>query len=246
MPFQWKRQAYRQRFMELEQRITYKNPGHSDQLAHGSWAKKTLSNFSLFGSAAGVSGPDSGRVKAAVSSIQAVHRLQPLPKIQTYRGRGVGQTGSYTFSKGAGSIRVDTNDPTSGFTAAHEIGHMLDREKFGGGNKFGSVHDPKLAPLRKAMDSSRAVRSLQSARTSGKIQLSLMTAVHAPPTYFNYLCDRREIFARAYAQYIATRSRNPQLRLQLRARQKSLIPIQWPDRDFEPIAKEFDRLLAGA
>lgn len=63
-----------------------------------------------------------------------------------------------------------------------------------------------------------------------------------------YLLMPPELFARAYAQWIGQKL-FAQIRSEVRAygdgwRQYGY-HAQWEDKDFEPIAKEFDRLFAG-
>lgn len=53
------------------------------------------------------------------------------------------------------------------------------------------------------------------------------------------------MFARAYSQYIAVKSNNPQMIKELKAAQKSDYSsfTVWQDEEFKPIAAEFDKLF---
>ena len=68
-------------------------------------------------------------------------------------------------------------------------------------------------------------------------------------TYWRYLRHRNELFARAYAQYIAWRSGDPVMREQLDtilADKGPEIRLEhWPYEEFLPIVEAFDRLFEG-
>jgi hypothetical protein len=62
-----------------------------------------------------------------------------------------------------------------------------------------------------------------------------------------YLLTPHELFARAYAQYIALVSESSELRAQMRtAHQIQVFAVyhpQWDDDDFEPIRRQLDELF---
>ena len=60
--------------------------------------------------------------------------------------------------------------------------------------------------------------------------------------------SNHEIFARAYAQYIATKSKNPEMLAVLRSRQGKPedgkgYPDQWDDDDFVPLYEEIENIF---
>jgi hypothetical protein len=66
--------------------------------------------------------------------------------------------------------------------------------------------------------------------------------------YVTFMLRAQEMWARSYAQYIATRSGDPILRAQLFLERERLAgmpyyPEQWDDDDFAPIAEAIDELL---
>ena len=81
----------------------------------------------------------------------------------------------------------------------------------------------------------------------------------ASPAWFKYAHSDIELWARAYAQYIAVRSGDLAMMAQLRMQQETYtdaaaqkwqtpelaIPVQWQDDDFEPIAQAIDELFAA-
>ena len=92
-----------------------------------------------------------------------------------------------------------------------------------------------------------------------------MRAIRRTPTYqaiaavaraggpgvkqWKYLRHRNELFARAYAQYVAWRSGDPVMREQLDALLGDASPtkrlMHWPYKEFLPIVEAFDRLFEG-
>lgn len=62
--------------------------------------------------------------------------------------------------------------------------------------------------------------------------------------YVDYLLDRRELWARSYTQYVATRSQDPNLLEWLRREQGHFsYKEHWKDESFEPVAKAIDDIF---
>lgn len=130
---------------------------------------------------------------------------------------------------------------------AHEIGHFIDLSGLPSGSASG--------PRRHFGSTTPAWRRMQL----------LMRAIRRTPTYqtiasaarsggpgvkqWKYLRHRNEIFARAYAQYVAWRSGDPVMREQLDAILAHPNPKRsfehWPYEEFLPIVEAFDRLFEG-
>jgi len=142
-------------------------------------------------------------------------------------------------------------------TLAHEYGHFLDHHLFGNGKPFptlngmatlarikakdGPVESPELNGLMNAIYKSHAVKKLVEKHDSNAAQGR--TTEHA-----QYLLMPPELFARAYAQWIGSKA-SAQIRNEVEAYGDGWLRhgyhAQWEDKDFEPIAREFDRLFAG-
>lgn len=60
-----------------------------------------------------------------------------------------------------------------------------------------------------------------------------------------YYLRPREMFARAYAQYIALRSGDEVMLDQILRRKADFPGTQWDDADFGPVAKAFDELFTA-
>jgi len=186
-------------------------------------------------------------VDRALSAIDKVHRVEGLPRIQV-RVEQLRGNGSYeSYGSRHFVVRVGGNGEHPSFTAAHEIGHAIDHHIFGDGD----------ANLEHCGSSSGHFRSLMrsivhSDAVQGLIANShhaLRTNNHANASIASYLLDRRELFARAYSQWIAVRSGDRDMLGQMRSTRSAWASMgwhkQWEDHDFEPIAREMDSLFAA-
>lgn len=93
---------------------------------------------------------------------------------------------------------------------------------------------PELKALKAAMGATAAYQRLK-ARPSGLTFKS-----------WRYYLTSKETFARAYAQYIATKTQDPVMLAELRKMQagdESRLGIQWSDQDFVPVMTAFDALF---
>lgn len=138
-------------------------------------------------------------------------------------------------------------------TTAHEYGHFLDHQLFGSGkpkltgmatlarvkNPRGPMESEELHALMKAVYKSEAVKKLVEKHDDN--EMNGRSNEHAM-----YLLMPPELFARAYAQWIG-RKASAQIRNEVQAYgdgwRRYGYHAQWEDKDFEPIALEFDRLF---
>jgi hypothetical protein len=192
-------------------------------------------------------------VNEAVRAIGAVHTVpKDLYKIPIkVTGSLAGANGIYKVWQPFGGNEINVSKWAFGpaSTAAHEYGHFLDHHLFGNGqprlNGFGTGQrgNKELAPLMEAMYRSKAIREvLKKHDEHGK------NGNYHGRDVTNYLLMPQEVFARSYAQYIGLRGSKQIHRevhdygTQWRSHGYS---AQWEDKDFEPIAREFDRLFAN-
>ena len=116
-------------------------------------------------------------------------------------------------------------------TTAHEIGHFLDYSGLQGGGYSTDAPGKLLRLLLQQIEKTSTYKAL--AKASGKRTLK-------------YLMAPRELFARAYAQYVAWRSGDETMLGQIDrvlALQGSNKLRQWPYADFLPLIYRFDRLF---
>lgn len=192
-----------------------------------------------------------------LSAIGKVHGDGELPVIPIERERAKSRFGGYWHKTHTGeatkiSLRTGGFDDHPELTLAHEIGHFLDHQGAGERGVFSSVEDGAFAEFRRVVSQTRAIREIERLVKESAIPVMHGGARIEYPVdrkYLTYLLDPKEVWARAYAQYITLRSGDQtlreqldQLRLRLRWAQVHY-PSQWDDDDFAPVAEAVDRLM---
>ena len=188
-------------------------------------------------------------MERAISLVDKVHDDGELPKIYFIKSTDkevLGYIGMDKITGRAKQISVSTYSPHKELTTLHEIGHFLDLEGFGKKGFFSSkqsleILDDWFAAVRK----SKAIKSLEKMKQERKykgIHLSVKQM-----KFVNYLLYEHEIWARAYAQYIATKSGDVTTKEQVQLKRTSggdiWLSQQWSDSDFKPIMEEMDRIF---
>lgn len=195
-------------------------------------------------------------VSHAIEAAGKVHRvpkdLYKLPVKVT--GSLGGANGLYKIWQPFGGNEINVSKwaahPSS--TAAHEYGHFLDHHLFGDGKPTirglasikwatGQPEGKEVAPLMRALYKSDAARKLV-AKHRDNVRIG---DAHGQQ-YTQYLLMPPEMLARAYAQYIGLRASKEILqgtREYGEHWRRHGYHAQWDDKDFEPIAREFDRLF---
>jgi hypothetical protein len=148
------------------------------------------------------------------------------------------------------SIKVSDQAKGPAISVVHEMGHYLDSYAIGRKGIFtseeiGSVFDGFL----RAANDTDAIKELRRRNIEGTFMKGGEQRTLSPKGFEHteYLLEPKEIWARAYAQYIATRSGSTILKQDL---EKSLlrskdsgIPYQWDEKDFVLMGKEMDKLM---
>ena len=188
-----------------------------------------------------------------LSVIDQIHgdgNLPVIPVIET----GTSSAGGFLASARDGrSLRIEIGlrGLHPHMTLIHELGHFLDYETLGRPREFASAAG-HIALLMEAIGRSETIRRL-TARIGRKYAVipDVRGRSRREPVQqgtVRRLLLPEERFARAYAQYIVTRSRDPILQAQLHRKRANRLTQgvyyeQWDDDDFVPIAREFDALL---
>lgn len=205
----------------------------------------------------------SGKANKGVDhTLEAIGKVHEIPsnltkvpvKVTGYLG---GANGMYWFRHPSGRSEINVSKyaawPAS--TLAHEYGHFLDHHLFGNGK-------PRL-------DGAGTLRNLNKANKNAEATelRGLMNAIYRSDAakklvakhnerardglntdFARYMLMPPELFARAYAQWIGTKT-SPQIRNEVAMYgadcQRHGYHAQWTDEDFKPIHAEFDRLFAG-
>lgn len=181
-------------------------------------------------------------INDAMRLIDRVHGDGALPTIPVGITSGTRTLGKYKYySITAKSVGLDVSRAGEHprLTFAHEVGHFLDHKGWGAPG-YSSAFEGAAEPWRKAIAASPEVQALRDLRTSG--------ATAAIRKWARYATSWHELWARSYAQWIAHRSGDPRMALELTsvktdtARQAYHLS-QWGSVEFEPIAKALDDLF---
>ena len=205
------------------------------------------------------SGPLEKPIASALKAIDEVHGDGALARIPVEETDSTDELGAFRASMTRGPDRIDIsrhgNHPE--LTFAHEVGHYLDLFAVPGGRNPKSYSwrhwdtDPLVADWKQAVEASGAFAQLKALEGVKSVQVPYL---HRQITYpidqktVAYLTSWEEVWARSYAQYIATRSSNTTMKAELeKERDPKTYRVyyckQWSDADFEPIAEAFDQLF---
>lgn len=200
-------------------------------------------------------------IEAALSAIDQVHGDGELPTIPIKPASGKRHWGEYirqrSFNGQARSleIRLSTKGEHRALTLAHEVGHFLDFEQIRiehqlGSKMYGQTVEAEVTAFLDAARKSRAYQRIDDLyyRRARLHYMDSETEVNADRKYCRYLEDPVELWARAYAQYIAKRSGSIVLLDELQATLSGIAdgyryPSQWEDDDFAPIEAAIDAIF---
>lgn len=208
--------------------------------------------------------PSSGKYarvyEDALTAIDAVHGDGTLPEIPVKTQSNMQAHGQYVHFIGGGprDIAINGKGDHLQTTLAHEVGHFLDHMGIGEPGKFASESSPLLGEWRQATGMSQAMQSLVNKSLKPESYAVNVTVTHSSgqqltynakpsPEHLRYLLSDKEVWARSYAQYVATRSGNEAMLAQIAEQRKDQLygDRQWADDDFQPIARAIDNLFQG-
>lgn len=191
------------------------------------------------------------RVGHGIQVIDRVHKDGKLPMVPVQRSQStkeLGAFGIHRHTRQPAYIKVSRYSDHPDLTTVHEVGHFLDHNGIGTPGGFSSDLAATAPELPEIGEWWRAVEGSDSYNKF----LHLLT-VNEPgvdhKSIREYWLDPAELWARSYAQYIATRSGDRVLLTQLRAMQERqtandlAYPSQWSHEDFHPIINAMDKLF---
>lgn len=200
------------------------------------------------------------RLETAVDAINKVHGSKNMPTIpinvtsNISRANGNFQP-AYEDKDVFIGINVEGDDLE--ITLVHEVGHFIDyrgigKTKMTAGTEDGYSSTEKIfSEWNTAIDNTEAIqklKKLQSNPTSSTVEVNSKGKTYnlnVDPPYVSYLLEKKEIFARSYAQYIAVRSGDTTLLSQINAKANNErgYPSQWKAEDFEEVAIAMDNIF---
>lgn len=186
-------------------------------------------------------------INRAVAAIDSVHGDGALPELPVKTGAMKSRYGHYKYTVNKDrtpvEIKISTSAPHPSMTTAHEVGHFLEAKGLlpASGNPLAMT---KVLAFEQVTRDSAAMKQLDNL-FSGREKLKTTSGYEygADLKYLRYLKRSEEVWARAYAQYIAVRSNDHVMLEELRRVQGSSYPTQWDDADFEPIAAAIDEMF---
>lgn len=130
-------------------------------------------------------------------------------------------------------------------TVTHEIGHYIDLTAI---NPAGHMAESKingaLSEWWKAVENSDAFKKWKEIKQNGGlVDANGNTIEKVGNNYIEYSMRQRELWARSYAQFIATESSNGAMKAELADELTYRFPNQWDDVDFAPIGKAIYNLF---
>lgn len=170
-------------------------------------------------------------VGLALGAINEVHPISTNLSLKIKQDKlESGTNGVYAIDDK--TIKVDSKSEHGSLSAIHEIGHYLDDNMKTPLGNLGLRFDRGVFD---AINNSGIVKLMKSVYDKPDLSKDEKSAV-------DYLTNRRELFARAYTQYVVSRSSNPTLKSEFKKMQAEE-QTNWEDVDFEPIGREFDRIF---
>lgn len=171
----------------------------------------------------------------ATKVIDGIHGDGKLPGCSANMNNKMSALGSFDYYCRILNVRMNNNAHPE-LTAIHEIGHYIDYH--------GLSKEPGKLRMTDSVDNPKVRSLIDTLRNSKTIDNGIEYYSDSPAFQSYYLRDR-EIFARAYAQYIATKSGDAVLLKQLKESQENSYSkyMQWPDEEFRDILKAMDDLM---
>ncbi|MDX2110615.1 MAG: phage minor head protein [Verrucomicrobiota bacterium] len=171
------------------------------------------------------------KIHATFASIDSVHGDGTLARIPINNKVSRKSDGTYWSSPhSAGSIGVKNAPAGMEFHLTHEVGHWLDHIALPGHKFSSNSNHPAISALMNAIKSTQSISLIRSNATITE-------------KYRRYLLSPNEMFARAYAQFIATNSKNPKMLEWLNSvrdgKTNYIKESQWSESDFAPVQTAF-------
>ncbi|MBE7410881.1 MAG: hypothetical protein L6Q54_04190 [Leptospiraceae bacterium] len=155
-------------------------------------------------------------IKDIFSSIDSAHGFKknidvvPINEYRDYSGTG-GTLGYHPLTKNPVFIEINKHPVHKDFlelNTAHEIGHFVDLEVLGNKGSFYS-ETPFMSEFFLAIEETNPVQKLREALRTGLFRNDLLRQDRR--NHIRYLLNKQELWARAYSQYIGTKSKNKKI-----------------------------------
>lgn len=230
-------------------------PAHiKARFSEGDKSKKKPAGVPVSGQFSNIKAPVKLVVSNALEAIDKVHgdgSLENIP-IEAMSARSRSEGAFYRSLSGKPlKIEVKKNGDHPELTFAHELGHYMDLHTIGSPGAFDTGSSTGMTkPLLEALEKTDSIKKLRGYLKKSTITILgkevRMSSVYR--SHLKYLLSPHEMFARAYAQFVATRSGGKMLD-QLKGMQKRGeeigVPYQFSDEEFTAIDKEMEKLFVS-
>lgn len=200
-------------------------------------------------SAAFTYGKKNVKISEALSAIDEVHDGGNLPviPIEEVTNLGAGVEGAFQRTVNGKPVKIQVLKTAQNklMTVTHEIGHYIDLTAI---NPAGHMAESKingaLSEWWKAVENSDAFKKWKEIKQNGGLVDANGNIIEkVGDNYIEYSMRQRELWARSYAQFIATESSNGAMKAELADELTYRFPNQWDDVDFAPIGKAIYNLF---
>lgn len=182
--------------------------------------------------------------------IDKIHGIPLISKIDLTQINATAFDGEFEYYKSGRGVRIkiSSNAINKEFALLHEIGHLIDNQAIGfKGSNESEMPNNEFAEIFIALKKTDAIKRLSQMQASGKYAYmgKIRKLTDNQIASINYLLQPKEQWARAYSQYISTKSQNEILQKQLNKQLKSteILTEQWVENDFENIIFAIDKFL---
>jgi hypothetical protein len=188
------------------------------------------------------------KVKSALNFIDSVHSDGVLPKIPIEAKGRMDAHGQFsTLGRYPMRISIKPGATNKEIVTIHEVGHFMDFSAIGAPGQFETIRGSLLEPVMNAINNSKAITKLTEQGETFRGYLTSGGAMAKESVkyikYINYLKEKEELWARAYSQYIAEKTKNEILLTQVDYYRNLPINSQWDESDFIAIKNEIDKLF---
>lgn len=194
-------------------------------------------------------------VTHALQSIDAVHGDGILDDIPFVKSPSKKFNGSFTSDVSGRARQISltdigiSNQPE--ITVAHEMGHYLDLYGVGKKGSWNSMQkDSPIAKVVSIARESNSMKRIQQLIDDGFVKVDGIKVRHTSKIkkHLQYLNSSKEVWARAYAQFIAEKSGSEKMLAGLKAtiqrdQQREWLAYQWEMDDFADISAAIEKMM---
>ncbi|MBE0439591.1 MAG: hypothetical protein IBX57_07530, partial [Gammaproteobacteria bacterium] len=185
-------------------------------------------------------------VDELLTHIDKVHSVKGLPEIPVVKIRKKGTEHGYFDAAGEIGLRDTASEPQ--LTVAHEIGHYIDYFGFFG-RGYSSVNSELFNDWRRAIKKSPEVKNLVNIIYGDLDNEAAELGLVYDKKHVKYLLEPEELWARSYAQWVASKNVGSEVAKQLEQRlerqNKAVLNYtrQWKPDNFKAIFDAIDDIF---